>query len=75
MKKLKKTSCDLIITACVECPHCHHYFDLFDIQHLRDDGYIYEELLADDGFGHEDWNEEITCTHCSENFIVEHVNY
>lgn len=73
--KMKKVSCYLTVKALVECPHCSHMFDLFDVQDLLDDGYIYEELLNESGFGHTNWNQDVTCPKCQSGFIIENVEY
>ena len=44
MKKeneMKTVDGQINIEAWVECPYCENSMDLFEIQSLRDDGYIY----------------------------------
>jgi len=64
MSELKKVDGTLQITANVSCPHCDHYFNLFDITSLNDDGYIYEILLGEDGFGCDGTDEVFDCPKC-----------
>jgi hypothetical protein len=49
------------ITALVTCPNCDEIFDLFEMESLMDDGYIYEELLPN----HE------CCPNCNNEMEVE----
>ena len=71
---MKKTSGSLSISANVECPYCEAYIDLFELDQLTDEGYIYSELLGQT-YGAEDWNEEIECPTCQNKFIVEYIEW
>ena len=44
----EKISPVLDISVDVECPHCEHFFDLFDCYELKDDGWLYDLLMPKD---------------------------
>ena len=72
---MKKIEGFLHISAIVECPNeaCGEMIDLFEIEDLTNDGFLYKELLSDNGFGNKDLNQEIQCPDCGEKFIVKDV--
>lgn len=72
---MKEVDGTISISIMVECPYCENVMDLMDLTHLNDDGYIYNQLLSDDGFGKEDWNETIECDECKKEFIIKDVTY
>ena len=74
-KGLKKVDATLTIRCNVECPHCEEQMDLMQTTALTDDGYIYTELLSNDGFGKANWGELIKCDACKEMFVVGDVDY
>lgn len=71
---MKKADAVISIHIFVDCPYCENTIDLFDLQHLCDDGYIYSQLLGEN-FGKSNWNEVIECPDCKENFIIENVEW
>lgn len=70
---MKKIDANISISILVECPYCENVIDLMNDQHLQDDGYIYNQLLNNEGFGKENWNEQIECNECGKEFIIENV--
>jgi hypothetical protein len=75
--KMKKVNCDLTISALVECPNngCNGVFDLFEMQSLTDDDYLYKELLSSDGFGQKNFGEIVQCPFCKTKFIIGDVKW
>jgi len=74
-EEMEKVTGSLSIEANVECPHCEHYFDLFDIQGLIDDGFLHRRVLSDNGLGCKDLGEEIKCPKCHKPFMVGEIEY
>jgi len=70
LKKIKTASGYLRISANVYCPYCDGVINLFDLQELTDDGWLYDELLNSDGFGTENLNLDVDCPKCKETFEV-----
>ena len=73
-KELKKVNATINIYIMLDCPYCGEVVDLMDFQDLKDDSYLYSQLLGD-SFGKENWNEVIECPDCHENFIVGNVEW
>ena len=72
----KKANATLSIRCLVECPHCEAMNDLFEMQALTDDGYIYYELMPNvNAWGKSAWGEIVQCDNCKENFTVDNVEY
>ena len=74
---MEKVDCNLSIKALIECPNevCGEILDLFEMESLTEDGYLYKELLSDSGFGKENFGEVIKCPECGEKFIVGDVTW
>jgi len=72
---MKRIDCALSISAIIECPECKSSLDLFSVESLTEGDYIYRQLIAQDGFGKKDWNEEIKCYKCHQVFIVGDVDW
>ena len=72
-----KINCQLNITALVSCPHdgCDCIFDLFDIQGLTEDGYLFNELLSDNGFGKKSFGEIVQCPECKQQITIGDVSW
>lgn len=67
------SSVDLQISIEEECPLCEHYFNLFDIESLIDDGHLYQLVLSDKGFGGEDLNIKFDCPNCKNEITIKDV--
>ena len=68
---MDKVDTTLRIECLIECPLCGVLIDLFEFESLTDDGYIYKELMSDDGpWGHENWGEIIQCPDCKEKITI-----
>lgn len=67
---MKKADAQISISINIDCPYCEETIDLMDFQYLKDDGYIYSELLRSDGFGKDDWDEVVECPECNKEFLV-----
>jgi len=72
---MKKTDAQIHISINFECPHCDYYINLFDYENLIDAGYIYDKSLSSYGWGCKDFNEEIQCPECNEEFIIQDIIY
>jgi len=74
---MKKVNCNLSISALIECPdsECKCVFDLFEMQSLTDDDYLYKELLSSDGFGKENFGEIVQCPFCKTKFVIDNVRW
>jgi hypothetical protein len=70
--EMDTVDCDLDISIVVECPNeeCGTYHDLFEIESLVDDGWLYKQVLSRHGFGCDDLDVEITCKDCGTAFKV-----
>jgi len=69
---MKKADADIYIQILVECPHCEESINLMNIEELKEDGYIYSQLLCGD-FGKENWEETVECPDCKKEFVVGNV--
>ena len=73
---MKKVDVSLDISCMVECPKCEHDFDLFEMESLTDEGYIYSELLSrHEPFGKDDWGEIVQCPECNEKMVISRVEW
>lgn len=74
---METVNCDLKIEALIECPNevCGIIIDLFEMESLTEDGYLYNELLSDAGFGKENFGEIIKCPECGQVFKVGDVTW
>lgn len=73
---IKKVSGTIDINCYVDCPHCEEYINLFDIESLLEDNYIYNELFnVGLLFGTDDWDETITCPECAKEFKIGEVRF
>ncbi len=72
---MKEANGTLNISADIECPYCEHYFDLFDIEHLRDDGLIYGELFGGDQLGTKDFDSTVECPKCENELKIKEIEY
>lgn len=68
---MSKEKASLSIKCYVDCPNedCDAYIDLFEIEHLTEEGYLHKKVLGD-RFGCEDLDEEIECPECCKKFKV-----
>lgn len=62
---------NLEINAFVECPNaeCENPIDLFTIEELTDEGWLYEKLLGK-RFGNSNLDISVTCEECKTQFKV-----
>ncbi len=70
---MNKVDCYLNVTAQIECPNrqCEGVFDLFEIEELTEEGYLYKELLSnEEGWGKENFGEIVKCPDCGNTFTV-----
>lgn len=72
---MKKAVGTLEVSTSIDCPHCEENVNLFDIESLTDEGYIYTKLLRNDGFGNDKLSIEVKCPECSKEFIVTEVTW
>ena len=73
---MEKVNVTLQISCLVVCPECDFIFDLFEMDSLIDDGYIYEELLPEDEcWGKDHWGEIVQCPECKEKIAIDMVEY
>ena len=73
---MEKTNTTLDVNAYVECPYCEESFDLFYMDTLTDDGYIYNELMPrDEIWGKDNWGEIVGCPGCGEKMIIGSVEW
>ena len=73
---MKKTTADINLSIDCSCPYCDNLFDLLDCNEMTDDGLLYKKAMNDKkGWGCADFNEEVMCPECHNEFIVEQINY
>ena len=72
---MENAQADLSIELNVTCPHCDHFFDLFELDdgRLNDDGYLMKNACPDGCWTdtHEKFKEEIKCPECKKDFEVQ----
>ena len=71
---MENVQANLSIELNVSCPHCEHYFDLFELDggRLNDDGYLMKSACPN-GYWvdeHEKFKEEVKCHECKKYFEV-----
>jgi phage FluMu protein Com len=71
MSELLKAVATTLIEVNVECPHCSEQNDIFS-PHIKDQMF---EGREDDLFGSEEFDEEIKCDHCLNDFIISEIVY
>jgi len=64
--EIGRVDCNLSINIFVDCPNeeCGDTFDLFDIEHLTDEGTLHKAVLSDNGLGTDDLDEVVQCPSC-----------
>jgi rubredoxin len=72
---MENVQANLSIELNVSCPHCGHYFDLFELDNgrLNDDGYLMKSACPN-GYWvdeHEKFKEEVKCPECKKDFEVQ----
>ncbi len=72
----KKVNCELVLSAIIVCPNeeCHASFNLFDVEALTCDGYLYETVF-DGTIGVVDWDEVVRCPDCKMPFLIGAIRY
>ena len=71
---MEKVNVTLDISCLATCPKCGDIFDLFEIESLIEEGYIYGELLPnDDTWGKDHWGEIVECPECSEKMVINEI--
>lgn len=71
----EKVTGSLSIQAHVNCPKCDEMIDLFQIETLKDDGFIWRALLGRERLGTKDLDQEIDCPKCGAAFQVGEIEY
>lgn len=63
--EIGKVDCELTISVDVDCPNedCGNSFNLFDLEHLTDEGTIHRAVLGET-FGTDDFDEIVQCPDC-----------
>lgn len=64
---MKKVNASLFIEVLCNCPHCGAIDDIFDLDRTKD-------VLGQD-YRAENCDLEITCSECSETYIVENIHF
>ena len=73
---MEKANVTLDISCLVTCPRCEDIFDLFEMEDLIEDGYLYDELLPKNkAWGKENWGEIVKCPECKEKITIELVEW
>lgn len=73
---MKKVNVALDISCLATCPKCDDIFDLFEMEDLTEEGYLFDELLPrEETWGKDHWGEIVKCPECGEKMIINRVDW